>query len=69
MSAECRECRAGLEHCHGTIIRHALHRWECTEPGCASPELFVHTFVVDCDAVGCECTEIVEGPLAHRVGA
>ncbi|HTY33500.1 hypothetical protein [Mycobacterium sp.] len=66
MSAECRECRAGLDHCHGTIIRHSLRRWECTEPDCDSPELLVHTFVVDCDAVGCGCAD---ESSAHRIGA
>ena len=77
MSAECRECRAGLNHCHGTIIRHSLGRFwsrlECTEPDCEGPELLVHTFVIDCDAVGCGCTESVaqasDQSSAHRVGA
>jgi hypothetical protein len=46
-----------LDHCHGTIIRHWLHRSECTEEGCTSPELMPHAFVVDCDAVGCDCAE------------
>lgn len=59
MSTDCRDCRAGLDHCHGTIIRHALHRSECTEPDCFSPELLPHAFVIDCDAVGCACTEVV----------
>jgi hypothetical protein len=59
MSAECRDCRDGLDHCHGTIIRHSSHRPECTEAGCVSPELLPHTFVVDCDAVGCRCAESV----------
>jgi hypothetical protein len=48
-----------LDHCHGTVIRHSvgrlLGRSECTEPGCVSPELLPHAFVVDCDAVGCGC--------------
>jgi hypothetical protein len=70
MSAECRECRAGLDHCHGTIIRHSLGRFwgrsECTEPDCDSPELVAHTFVVDCDAIGCGCAEELS---AHRIGA
>ncbi len=65
MSADCRDCRAGLEHCHGTIIRHSegrfrgrlLGRTECTEPGCVSPEELPHAFIVDCDAVGCDCAE------------
>jgi hypothetical protein len=59
MNTGCRDCRAGLDHCHGTLIRHSvgplLGRSECTEPGCVSPELLPHAFVVDCDAVGCPC--------------
>jgi hypothetical protein len=47
-----------LEHCHGTLIRHWLHRSECTDEDCAGPELVLHSFVVDCDAVGCDCTHI-----------
>jgi hypothetical protein len=66
MSAPCGDCLAGLEHCHGTIIRHWLHRSECTEEGCTSPELFPHTFVVDCDAVGCDCAHI-ETPAALAI--
>jgi hypothetical protein len=54
----CPDCRAGLEHCHGTIIRHWLHRSECTEDGCTSPESLLHTFVVDCGAVGCDCARL-----------
>ncbi|MHA7648850.1 hypothetical protein ACX9NE_00185 [Mycobacterium sp. ML4] len=71
MSTGCRDCRAGLDHCHGTVIRHSLGRPECTEPDCVAPELFTHAFVVDCDVVGCACGE-VSGDLirsAHRVGA
>jgi hypothetical protein len=57
MSTTCRACRAGLDHCHGTVIRHSLRRSECTEDGCTSPDLLPHDFVVDCDAVGCACGE------------
>ncbi|MDD4868375.1 MAG: hypothetical protein PHQ28_15055 [Mycobacterium sp.] len=58
MNADCPDCRAGLDHCHGTIVRHALRRWECTEPDCTSPELCRHTFGIDCDAIGCGgCSE------------
>jgi len=64
MSSGCRECLAGLEHCHGTVIHHAWYGTECTEDGCVTPEV-VHTFSVDCDAVGCTCT-VRES--AHRVG-
>jgi hypothetical protein len=64
MSSECRECLAGLEHCHGTVIHHAWHRSECTEEGCVTPEA-VHAFSVDCDALGCTCGALAS---AHRVG-
>ncbi|WP_081290220.1 hypothetical protein [Mycobacterium asiaticum] len=71
MSTGCRDCRAGLDHCHGTIIRHSFGRPECTEPDCVAPELFTHVFVVDCEVVGCVCAEAT-GDLfrsAHGVGA
>ncbi|HEX3545984.1 MAG TPA: hypothetical protein VHU62_05340 [Mycobacterium sp.] len=63
MSSECRDCGAGLEHCHGTVIHHAYLRSECTDPDCATPES-VHALSVDCEAVGCECA-VAES--AHRV--
>ena len=68
MSSECRDCLAGLEHCHGTVIRHASDRAECTEEGCETPEL-VHALRIDCDAVGCTC-DVAGAPAtsAHRVG-
>ncbi len=63
MSSDCRECPAGFEHCHGTVIHHAADRAECTEPDCAMPEV-VHTFRIDCEAIGCTCGVLVS---AHRV--
>jgi hypothetical protein len=54
MSSQCRECRAGLDHCHGTVIHHARTHSECTEDGCETPEV-LHAFRIDCDAVGCRC--------------
>jgi len=51
----CRACRAGLDHCHGTVIRHSARCADCTESDCGGPELVAHNFVIDCDAVGCGC--------------
>jgi hypothetical protein len=56
-TAECRACRDGLQHCHGTVIRHSGRRAECTEDGCVTPEA-MHTFTVDCDSIGCSCGEV-----------
>ena len=64
MSSECRDCLAGLEHCHGTVIHHAGYRSECTEEGCLTAEV-VHALRIDCDAIGCTCAVAVS---AHRVG-
>jgi hypothetical protein len=64
MSNQCRDCRAGLEHCHGTVIRHVSYRSECTEDDCVTPEV-VHAFSIDCDAIGCSCAVAIS---AHRVG-
>ena len=30
---DCRDCQAGLEHCHGTLIHHVWQAAECTEDG------------------------------------
>ncbi|HEY7051431.1 MAG TPA: hypothetical protein VH496_04755 [Mycobacterium sp.] len=59
MPLQCRYCRDGLEHCHGTVIIHTRLRAECTEDGCDAPELVAHALRVDCDAVGCTCSQPV----------
>jgi len=46
-----------LAHCHGTLIRHSWQQPECTEPSCAETELILHSLVIDCDVVGCQCGE------------
>jgi hypothetical protein len=56
MSSVCRECRDGLEHCHGTVVHHAVSGIECTED-CGAPDS-LHTFRIDCEAVGCTCGEL-----------
>jgi len=54
--SECRGCRAGVEHCHGTLIHHALRGAECTEEGCVSPDV-MHVLRVDCESIGCACAQ------------
>ncbi|MGB3483882.1 MAG: hypothetical protein WBB07_16915 [Mycobacterium sp.] len=48
---------AGWRACRGALVVHALWRAECTEDQCEAPELTAHDFVLDCDAVGCECAQ------------
>jgi hypothetical protein len=55
MSLQCRYCRDGWEHCHGTAIIHEQRRAECTEDDCADPDFIPHVLCIDCDAVGCPC--------------
>ncbi|TGD89336.1 hypothetical protein BayCH28_08325 [Mycolicibacterium sp. CH28] len=64
MGLTCRECAAGLAHCHGTLIRHSRHGAECTEVGCDSPEVVIHPLVIDCDMVGCDCPQQTENRVA-----
>jgi hypothetical protein len=59
MSSDCRECRADLAHCHGTIIFHPCSRAECTEDDCHRPDGIPHAFRIDCEALGCRCGEAV----------
>lgn len=68
MTADCRRCgsddEAGRPHCHGTLIRHSMQRWQCTEPDCTDPEVLLHPLTVDCEAIGCECGEPRDRRLA-----
>lgn len=57
MGKYCRACREDVAHCHGTLIRHVLHRTECTEDGCTDVAAVLHVFVIDCETVGCRCAE------------
>ncbi len=58
MSSQCRDCATGIEHCHGTVVHHALGRNECTEADCQTLEV-VHAFSIDCDALGCTCDVLI----------
>ena len=64
MGAYCRECLAGLPHCHGTLIRHPGQHLQCTEPDCTHPDMFLHSLSIDCAAIGCECCAYDDGAIA-----
>lgn len=48
----CPDCGERMAHCHGTLVLHT-DVVECTEPGCATPQLASHALVVSCGEVGC----------------
>jgi hypothetical protein len=52
----CPECRAGVEHCHGTVIHHPLRGSECTEDDCVTPDV-MHALRIDCESTGCSCAQ------------
>jgi hypothetical protein len=58
MNSDCRDCRAGLDHCHGTVIVHVRCRAECTENDCDDPGRISHAMRIDCEVVGCTCGQV-----------
>jgi len=61
----CPDCRAGLDHCHGTLIVHHDLVVECTDAGCTALERVRHALIIDCDeilpACGCGAGEASAG--------
>lgn len=55
MGTDCRECRTGLAHCHGTIVDHLLGTPECTDAGCTDTHPVLHAYAIGCEAIGCWC--------------
>ena len=56
----CRGCEPGIEHCHGTLVRHDDESWECTAgaDGAAEPctgDVLAHDFVLSCGDLWAGC--------------
>jgi hypothetical protein len=52
----CRWCNDDLEHCHDTLVTHAIGDVHCMSPDCTTaPEL--HHMIVDCTEFGCGCAD------------
>lgn len=47
----CRDCAAGLDHCHGSLVVHVDGRFECAE--CTTPIPSTHELRVECTAPCC----------------
>jgi len=56
VAARCRWCNDDLEHCHDSLVVHAIGEVHCMGANCTtSAEL--HHMVVDCADFGCTCAE------------
>ncbi len=66
--SSCPDCGLDLDHCHGTLVVHSDRTSECTDPGCAVPDLLMHAFVIDCRAVSGGCC-VTDQPLELRVAS
>ena len=53
-AAGCADCRAGLAHCHGTLLVHEEGGADCTDPACDASAAR-HTLSTSCAEVGCPC--------------
>jgi hypothetical protein len=60
MSAECPYCLSRIDHCHGTLVRHADSTLECTDPSCVLFGSDRHDLVVFCEVEpdGCSCVVV-----------
>jgi hypothetical protein len=55
-TARCRWCNDDLEHCHESLVVHAIGDTHCMDAGCRAPTE-AHHMVVGCDEFGCTCAQ------------
>ena len=53
-AARCRWCNDELEHCHDSLVVHAIGEAHCMGTRCTTPPE-LHHLVVDCADFGCTC--------------
>lgn len=57
-AAGCPACADELDHCHGTLIRHADGTAECTNAACATLDAARHLLLLECaELADCGCAE------------
>ncbi|MDQ1465198.1 MAG: hypothetical protein QOC73_2139 [Actinomycetota bacterium] len=59
-AVRCRWCNDDLEHCHDSLVMHAIGGSHCISASCVVPDV-AHHMVVRCDDVGCTCTLVPTG--------
>ncbi|UYP19522.1 hypothetical protein OED52_02850 [Rhodococcus sp. Z13] len=65
----CSHCNQDIDHCHGTLVLHAVTPAQCTEPDCTDLDLVRHTLVLDCTEIdgGCSCTVVAQEDHLLRI--
>jgi hypothetical protein len=53
-TTRCRWCNDDLEHCHESLVVHAVGEVHCMGAHCTTPPE-LHHLVVDCADFGCSC--------------
>jgi hypothetical protein len=53
-AVRCRWCADDLEHCHDSLVVHAIGGTHCMDARCQAPTE-AHHMVVGCDEFGCTC--------------
>jgi len=56
VATRCRWCNDDLEHCHDSLVVHAVGEVHCMGAHCSTPPE-LHHMVVDCGDFGCTCAQ------------
>jgi hypothetical protein len=64
-AARCRWCNDDLEHCHESLVVHAVGEMHCMGVKCTTPPE-LHHMVVDCADFGCTCAETASAQAVQR---
>lgn len=68
MDEMCAECKAELDHCHGTLIVHLESGLECTDDGCVVLDPARHDLIVGCDSLARPCAcQVVSSVIASTM--
>ncbi len=66
-AVRCRWCNDDLEHCHDSLVRHAVGDLHCMSAECTTPPE-LHHMVVDCGEFGCGCASTATSRVGVATG-
>ncbi len=59
----CADCRAEIDHCHGTLVVHREGIAECTVTRCVGLDPARHSLIIDCQDGSFGCSDRLPAPL------